>query len=564
MKIRILGILSFIIFNLSIPSLVFAQPKKEFMVKQDFRSSRAIDFDFTSAWYDGLGKRVILLRDYSVAEVSSLILDSYKCDVESLKSQFNLTQLVKSTGCKITPSGVLVFGFFRDGVSKNWIGQIYLIEGSSRRLISPGDLFVNKRLGKFSIGVKGSDEFFVIYHLRPPQFFEFKTDTWTKQTNEELKNLRTSGDIKIAWSSNAWFFSRQGKDLNYFDGSLVVQVFGQVPNINFSINKLETDLQGNGMLISDGVKTFRVEDNGYKGSGVVESRKIASKSKNDVIEATLIPEVTTSSNTPLQYFVSTNNGKRWYEVAPHTLLSIGEPGQELRWQVILGSSNLNSTPVLKTMEFRYATRDVSVRTIRVRDRVRVRDLARVERYLQTYNADIGRYPIFETSISKERRWDGLRTSLAEAARSSRHSESYRKGIEKNFPLEPRGEKEEFLYDYRSDSFGNSFVLSVALEQRENARLKKDVDGFILNVNCDDPAYCVGKGPAVLQEELRVSPPREQLIRLEGDYRVYWVRGKTKRWVSSAQVFEKKGFRWEDVRTISKQEFDRYETGSPLR
>ncbi|MBI3335758.1 MAG: hypothetical protein HY001_04655 [Candidatus Portnoybacteria bacterium] len=548
--------------TLLIPGFVFAQPKKEFTVKQDFRSSRAIDFDFTSAWYDGLGKRVIVARDYSVAEASSLLFDSYKCDVESLKSQFNLVQLVKNTGCKVTPSGVLVFGFFRDGVSRNWVGQMYLIEGSSRRLISPSDLFVNKRLGKFSIGVRDSDKFFVVYHLRPPQFFEFKTDTWTKQTNEELKNLRVFSDIKIAWSGNAWFFSRGGKDLNYFDGSLAVGAFGQVPNINFSINKLETDLQGNRMLISDGAKAFRVQDNGYKGNGVVESRKIAPKSKNDVIEATLIPNALTSSNAPLQYFVSTNNGKRWFEAAPNQLLSIGEPGQELRWQAVLNSPALNVTPALKTVELRYAVRDVSHSTIRARDRMRVRDLGRVLRYLDTYNADVGRYPIFELSISKERRWDMLKTSIIEAARSQRRSESYRKRIEKSFPLQPKGVQEEFLYDYRSDSFGNSFVLSVTLEQKENRSLQKDLDGFILNVNCDDPVYCIAKGPAALQEEIRGSG--EFLIRLEGDYRVYWVRGKTKRWVTSAQVFEKKGFRWENVVTMTKQEFDRYETGSPLR
>lgn len=547
---------------LLLPFSAFAVSEKEFTTTQNFTSSSGIDADYTSAWFDPLGKRVLLARDYGTQEVSSFLLDSFTCDAGALKSEFALTKLTNNTGCKVTANGFILFGFFKDSRTKNWVGQIYAIQGSSRRLISQDGLFTGSRLGEFYVGVKNTSELFVVYNTSSPAFFEFTSDVWVKQTNNELKNIRLSSKEKIAWSNNAWFFSQGGQDLFYFDGTLVVSVFGQVPNINFSLTRLETDLKGDGMIISNGKTAWRIRDNGYKGSLTVESQTSRSRSGDEIIKSTLTPNAIIPPHTSLQYFVSVNNGKRWYEASPNQAVSISEPGKDLRLQVVLASSGINETPILKNIQVHYETKDVSLQRAGSRDRKRIQDIEMVKRFIINYYDDIGHDPVLENSLPVKRRWELLKAMLTDEIKSQRRPKSDIARIENSFPLQPLEKDDEFLYDYRADNFGKSFVLYARLEFPNNSELKKDLDGFILNVNCDDPMYCIGKGPATFPEEL--NDPRISLIRLANDYRVYWIRGNTKRWIIDPKVFGKHKFRWEDIHIVPRQKFDTYEIASPLR
>lgn len=547
---------------LFLPFIVFAVSEKEFTIIQDFTSLSGVDADYTSAWFDPLGKRVLLARDYSTQEVSSFFLDSFICDAEALKLEFALAKLTSNTGCKVTPNGFILFGFFKDGATKNWVGQIYTIQGSSQRLISQDALFTDKRLGEFFIGVKNASELFIIYNGTSPAFFEFTSDIWVKQTNDELKKLRLSRKEKIAWSGNAWFFSRGGQDLSYFDGTLAVGVFGQVPNINFSLTHLETDLRGDSMIVSNGKAAWRIHDNGYKGSLVLESQLSRSKSKDEIIKSTITPNATVSSHTSLQYFISANNGKRWHEALPNQTISISEPGKDLKFQAVLASREVNETPILKNIRIHYETKDVSSRNAQSRDNKRIKDIKTAERFIVDYYDDIRHDPILENALPVKRRWELLKATLVDEIKSQRRPKTDSARIERNFPLQPVEKEDEFLYDYRTDSFGKSFVLYTKLESPDNSELKKDLDGFVINVNCNDPFYCVGKGPGTFNEE--VSNPRDSLIKLANDYRVYWIRGNTKRWITNPEVFRKHGFRWEHVHIVPQEKFTAYELASPLR
>lgn len=548
------------------PSFVFAVNRQAFSVSQDFRSSGSINPDFTAAWYDKLGKRVVLSRDYVVNEASSLALSSFTCDPAALQSQASLPQvLTANVGCKVTANGTLLFGFFRDPASLQWIGRIYRVQGSSAQKISSDSFFSDNRAGTFVIGVKNSDDLFVIDIVRNPRFFRFISGSWSEITPPgELAKIRPSRSLMIVWSGNAWFFSNGGRDLRYFDGQLLVQAYGQVPLLKFPVKRLETDVAGNALFVSDGIRALRVHDNGYKQSLMVESKILRSKSRDPIIEVTLAPSQTTPPQTSVEYFISTTDGERWQSVSPNQRVAAPGTGNTLLWEALLHASNPNQTPILTGVTLTYATDDTTAKRSVNRDTKRVRDLKTVEKYVSAYFDKVHRDPLGEDSLPAARRWDILKQSLIAQVRERRSFFSSSRNIERNFPLEPQNASDAFTYDYRTDTFGTSFLLSVTLEHLSDRALQSDIDGYILGVNCNDPVLCLGAGPAV--RPARLIPPSldNRLIRASADYKVYLIRRGRKHWIVSEQAFLRRRYQWDDIVIVTDGERDSFATGSSLR
>ena len=105
-----------------------------------------------------------------------------------------------------------------------------------------------------------------------------------------------------------------------------------------------------------------------------------------------------------------------------------------------------------------------------RDARRISDLRQVQNGLELYYSKNGSYP---QNISD---WPGLVTALTGAGI----------GIS-NVPSDPTNNS---TYYYRYGSDGTSYVLGAQLEDPNNPRLDDDVDGTVLNINCNDPVYCI--------------------------------------------------------------------------
>jgi RHS repeat-associated protein len=78
----------------------------------------------------------------------------------------------------------------------------------------------------------------------------------------------------------------------------------------------------------------------------------------------------------------------------------------------------------------------------------------------------------------------------------------------------------------------------------------------------------GAGPGVTRigtAELLVgaAPPEPVLIKLEGEYQVYYVSGNVKRHIPDPETFELLQFSWQRIRPVARAEFDRYTTGSEI-
>ena len=110
---------------------------------------------------------------------------------------------------------------------------------------------------------------------------------------------------------------------------------------------------------------------------------------------------------------------------------------------------------------------------RGRDARRIADLRETQNALELYYTKNQRYPALGGGDS----WAGMTNSLVNAGIGISNIS--------NDPLYPAR-----TYHYGIAQDGQSYVLSVALEDNSNPALKDDADGTIYGVDCDDPTYCV--------------------------------------------------------------------------
>ena len=546
---------------LLVPFYSFAVTRENFTASWDLTGGSGADASYTSAWFDSFGGRFILTRDWVVREAPLALLANYACDAATLQARF-APELKTGLGCKKTSSGFILFGFFQNQAG-NSVGRIYRIDGDQKTQLSRDDMFIDNRDDIFVVGVKSSNALFVVYQMsKGNRFFTFEQGIWTQVDNADLSLLRVSETTRIAWTGNAWAISRLGRALNIFDGRMVSEVYGAVAGLDFSLSDLQTDLAGGGMIAFGNARGLTIGDNGYQGGTIVESTTVNSRSGNAIVTATLTAQTSEPSGTSIRYAISPNNAKRWYEATPGASVSFGERETRLRWQAVFQTNDRLVTPTLQGLTIAYATEDVSIAGTQNRDQVRVNDLAQAKRYLQTYFTDTGKDPVIESSLPKKTRWDILKNVLLDEARVMRRGDSYISSLDQNFPKSPN-DSDAFLYDYKPDSFGTSYVISVTLENPLSGSLQNDVDGIVLGINCNDPVYCIGQGPALVPEGIFPQKPSGSLLRAIGDFRVYVIQGKTKQWIPNPQVFAAHNFRWQDVQLVSAKELGQYQTGPDI-
>lgn len=547
--------------SLLFPLSSFAAMRENFTASWDLSGGDGTDAPYTSAWFDSFGGRFILTRDWVTRDAASTLLDNYACDAAKLQVRF-APELKTGIGCKKTSSGSLLFGFFQNPAG-NFVGRIYRIDDEQKTLVSRDDIFVDSREDAFVVGVKSSDALLVVYQMsRGNKFFTFGQGVWTQLDNTDLSLLRIYGSTHIAWTGSAWALSTLGRDLKLFDGRIVSNVYGTIPGLDFYLSDLQTDLAGGGMIAFGNARALTISDNGYQGGSVIESTTTSSRSGNAIVMATLTSKTSEPSGTSLSYTLSSNNAKRWYDAPLGTSVSFGERDTKLRWQAFLKTSDRSLTPVLQGVTVSYTTEDVSIQGTQDRDRTRVGDLAQAQRYLQNYFNDIGKDPTLESSFPKKTRWDILKRILLDGARSVRRDGYYISSLDQNFPRNPN-DSDAFLYDYQSDSFGTSYLLSVTLENSLSGSLQNDLDGIVLGINCNDPAYCIGQGPNISPEGVFAQKPSGALLRAIGDPRVYVIQGRAKQWVINPQVFAAHRFRWQDVQLVTVQELAQYQNGETV-
>ncbi len=581
----------FLFLLLCVPIVALALVKQTFTLTQTFYSNYSVDAPFTSAWFDAFSGRFVIRRDWRVNEVPGLSINNYACNTKTLQTQYNLTDTQFNASCVVTPAGVLVFGSSQN-ISGNYIERIYLIVNNTKQLISDDNFFIDNQPGTLAIGMRADKTAFVMYQGSRTRFFLFSLGNWQEMFNNELSKLN-GYNLRIVWSGSAWVLSNLGQDLWLFDGTLLTNIYGQIPTVNFSLQELVTNISGDGMILFSDKTGVAAFDNGYQGSSIIESTTTYSQDGNAIIDANLNAKDAKPSGANIRYFLSNNEANRFYETT-ESATQFQDKDNRLRWQALLISTNNSITPTLSSVSITYSTKDLTARNQSSRDSTRVNDLETVKGYIQSYYASVKKDPIVNVS-QKQSNWKQLKDALVSWAGSLRNNSYYSSNIANYFPQEPADE-DKFLYDYHSSSFGESYVLSVTLEDATNYRLQSDLDGIVLGVNCDDPVFCIGQGfpitPLPLQAQVKqpvqiqtpqLAPPLPtpypssaalppttlirsaplSLVRAKNDYRVYLIENGRKQWIVNPRVFKKYGFRKNRIHIISQEKLDSYFTGQNI-
>lgn len=223
----------------------------------------------------------------------------------------------------------------------------------------------------------------------------------------------------------------------------------------------------------------------YASSAAAQSRTVASAYNQVFKRATLTVESEVPGSTRVDYFL-TANGSYWESVQPNQEYIFKNPGNDLRFKVVLFSDNRVLTPLVRKLRIDYLREAVaSVDTYRNNDSQRFNDLRDVANALSKFKDERKSYPIVDGGTPKDR-WNQMMRLLLDGRFMTRT------------PVDPKQSPDtDFYYDYLSGGNGNSYIVRAKMEDLANTTLGSDKDGVFAeisgNYTCNDPWYCDGKG-----------------------------------------------------------------------
>ncbi len=223
----------------------------------------------------------------------------------------------------------------------------------------------------------------------------------------------------------------------------------------------------------------------YAPSASAESRTIANASSQVFKRATLTVESEVPGTTRVDYFL-TANGSYWESVQPNQEYIFKNPGNDLRFKIVLFSDNRVLTPVIKKLKIDYVREAVaSADTYRNNDNQRMNDMRDTANALTRFKAERRSYPIVDGGTPKDR-WVQVMRLLVDGRFLSKTL------------LDPKQSPDsDFYYDYLSGGNGNSYLIRAKFEDAGNTTLNTDKDGVFGeisgNYTCNDPWYCDGQG-----------------------------------------------------------------------
>ncbi|MDP3953999.1 MAG: hypothetical protein Q8Q06_01100 [bacterium] len=284
-------------------------------------------------------------------------------------------------------------------------------------------------------------------------------------------------------------------------------------------------------------------------SSRIESKTIK-KTSYDIIGAVLnstysIP----STGGEIIYYLSNNGGDTWEWTKPGLVHDFQSQGRELRWAaVITRPSKENQSPFIESIRINFSEGGLKLKD--KNDSKRMSDLNKVSTALKKYFKDRNDYP-YVGGATADVRWRELGLILT---KKNRRGTAY---ISKMPESILSINNETVSYDYgrfTNVTSEKGYVLAVTLENSNNKKLAKDIDGAIGGINCNDSAYCiiggisnkkVSNGIVLGTQDIQIVPG--SLVRLQGDNKIYYITQKgLKRHVPNEGVFLSYGNKWSDV------------------
>ena len=454
-----------------------------------FASSNKIDFKFTSAIWDKIGKRIISRKNFNATTfpISQIIPP---CNAAELKIDLNL-DIVSRLTCARLGNDVYIGGFLpRNKNTGLYEGKIYYYALADSNfqpvLISDGNSFNNTSLGDLLIGAKSNKELLVVYILNSGRNTTIWTRTggiWRELLNKPPVNSLFKKTTEIVWSGRNWFMSSAVKNLQYLENESLIDVYNQIPNLDFGITNLfgNTD---NTFVIAGTDKAIKITDNGYFNVSTVESKEI--RSSKEINEAIIKKSVLGAPNgTSVKFFLSNDNGITYRVFNLGSIGLFGSDNKSLRWKAEL-LSNGNATPEIKEISITYISSGTSLKDMDSRDKNRISALKRAAKILSQYYKDFGFYPANIFNADGTQSWQQFKNiiNITEYQKRKNYSE---------IPKQPITDIDDFKYHIKTDALGQNYVLWTKLENKNSKLLlKSPVDNNVikLGINCDNSIYCL--------------------------------------------------------------------------
>ncbi|MEK9147431.1 MAG: hypothetical protein AAB593_00730 [Patescibacteria group bacterium] len=451
-----------------------------------FISSNKIDFKFTNAIWDKIGKRIISRKDFS-ATTFPISQNISLCNAVELKTELNLDISSRLT-CSKLGNDVYIGGFLpRNSSTKLYEGKIYYynsIEPNFKPvLISDNNSFNDKSLGDLLIGAKPNKELLVVYILNSGRDTTIWTRTggiWRQLLDTPPSNSSFKKTTKIVWSGRNWFMSSFIKNLQYLENGNLIDVYKQIPNLDFGITNLFGNADNTFVIVGTN-KAIKITDNGYSAISTVESKEI--RSSKEINEAIIKKSVlNTPSGTSIKFFLSNDNGINYYTFNIGSIGRFISDNKSMRWKAEL-FSNGNSTPEIKEIGITYISNGTSLQDMDLRDKKRISALKKAVKTLSQYHKDFSAYPVNIFNTNPDKSWAQFINIINIAEDQKRKNYS-------DIPEQPITEAEDFKYHIKTDAIGKDYVLWTKLENKNSKLLAEDNNGEILGINCDNFVYCL--------------------------------------------------------------------------
>lgn len=263
-----------------------------------------------------------------------------------------------------------------------------------------------------------------------------------------------------------------------------------------------------------------VERQRYFNPDIGNSRNFASFNGANIQKARLLIEEDEENELPagasVSYFLS-NEGYPyfWKSISPGQTIEFKNKGDDLYVKVSIMGSNVDEDEIdLADLEIWYR-KDVndSGSSGRFRDNRRRRDISELEEAIVEFYQRHDHDPIVPRGSSND---DRMRVLFRLLEQNEILDEDDIEDIQD--PLAEDSELNDiYEYKYQIRPGGNGFVLAARFENKESRYLEDDVDGEILNINCNDPVYCITRGFDVqeyLQAQTQDQERQRQLDQLQ--------------------------------------------------
>ncbi|MCK4799660.1 hypothetical protein KAS31_01660 [Candidatus Parcubacteria bacterium] len=274
----------------------------------------------------------------------------------------------------------LIAGTIYSSQSSKYIGVIYKYQDSIFSKITTDEMFISSRAGAFNMSLnKYLNKWLIIKGGSPINIYTYDGNKFD-DFSAKIDKFYSSSELfapDVHRAGKVWFIINKGTSGHVlrFDGENMVDVEDAL-NISVPIHVIGSaslfyDL-GNMFMIGGGTqnspKLYEVTESSltkpssYNTFGVAQSGKINTNTKN-ILNAYIVVGHQIPSGTSIKYYITNDGGNKWEEVSVSSSgtsmkFTFGNTGNDLRWKAVLTTNDKKVSSSIDHFSIYYTEEDV--------------------------------------------------------------------------------------------------------------------------------------------------------------------------------------------------------------